>query len=92
MMKKDELITTLAEASGETKKSVKNMINVLPEVIKNGVINEDKVSILGFISFEKKHIEERSGVLKTKDGEKPWKKPAMDVINVKLSDTYKVLE
>lgn len=70
---------------------VTQVVNALPDVVKDVVSKEDKISLLGFMTFEKKHVAETSGVTKLDGTEKAWTKPAHDEIKVSLSKSYKAL-
>ena len=91
-MNKTDLIAKISEVTEINKKDVKAVIDALPEVIKEAVANDDKVALTGFITFEKKHVDAKSGtvMMGEKKGE-TWTKPACDVISAKLGKTYKAL-
>lgn len=88
-MNKAELVKTLAEKTTLSQKDVASVIDVLPEVIKETVETGDKIALTGFITFEKAHIKERSGVSKMGGVEKPWTTPAHDEVKVSLSKKYR---
>lgn len=90
-MNKQEMIAAIAEKLNITKTNAKAFVDVLPDVIKEGVEKNGKVSLTGFITFERKTIPAKSGVTKLGGVEKPWETPEHDVINVKLSKTYREL-
>ena len=91
-MNKTDLIAKISEVTEVSKRNVKAVIDALPEVIKEAVANGDKVALTGFITFEKKHVNAKSGtvMMGDKKGE-TWTKPACDVIAAKLGKTYKAL-
>lgn len=91
-MNKKEMIDKLSEVTGVTKKDTKAILDAFPDVIKEAVEKEGKVSMVGFATFEKHHVEESEGTIQfgERKGEK-WVSPAKDVINVKLSKSYKTL-
>jgi len=91
-MNKTDLIAKISEITKVNKKDVKAVVDALPDVIKEAVANDDKVTLTGFITFEKKHVDAKSGtvMIGDKKGE-TWTKPACDVISVKLGKTYKAL-
>ena len=91
-MNKVQLIKVLAEKTTLTQKDVANVIDILPEVIKETVASGDKISLTGFISFEKVDIPEKSGIVQL--GEKKgstWTSPAHSEIKAKLSKSYKLI-
>jgi nucleoid DNA-binding protein len=88
-----ELVKAVSEVTGLTKKDVTSVIDVLPNVVKNAVTTGDKVSLTGFITFEKVDIPEKTGIVQLCDKEgKAWSKPAHSEVKVKLSKTYKQLQ
>lgn len=91
-MSKKEFVKAIAEKTGLTQKDITVMVDALPEVIKCAVINDEKINLTGFLSFEKKHVGEKTGtvMLGDKKGE-TWVSPAHDEITVKLSKSYKML-
>lgn len=91
-MNKTDLIAKISEVAEVSKKDVKAVVDALPDVIKEAVTNDDKVALTGFITFEKKHVDAKSGtvMMGDKKGE-TWTKPACDVISAKLGKTYKAL-
>lgn len=90
-MNKNEFIEKLAEKTGLSKKDVKVMVDALPEVIKKAVIDEGKLSLLGFITFEKKDVAAKTGITKIGGHEKSWATPEHSEIKVKLGKTYRML-
>ena len=44
-----------------------------------------------FLTFDKKHVDAKSGVTKLGGVEKPWTTPAKDEISVKISKSYKAI-
>ena len=61
-MNKAELITKVANLSGLTKNDAGKAINALVTAVQGALKNNDKVSLVGFGSWEVKHREERKGV------------------------------
>lgn len=91
-MNKQHLVKILAEKTTLTQKDVASVIDILPEVIKEAVASEDKVSLAGFISFEKVDIPEKTGIVQF--GEKKgstWTSPSHSELKVKLSKSYKLI-
>lgn len=91
-MNKTELVNKISEAVEVSKKDVKAVIDALPDVIKDAVADGDKVSLVGFATFEKRHVDAKSGtvMMGDKKGE-TWTTPEKDVVAVKLSKSYKEL-
>lgn len=90
-MTKSELIKNIANETEMSKKDVEKVLTSFQNVVKQGVSDGEKVSITGFIAFDKKHIDAKTGISRLgKDG-KAWSTPEKDVISVKLSKSYKEL-
>ncbi len=51
-MNKSELVSTISDRTGESKRSVEAVLNSLETVVTQQVILGEKVSITGFVSFE----------------------------------------
>ena len=90
-MTKAELVAVLADKTNLTKKDVASVVDALPTVIKETVADGEKINLVGFITFEKKHVDEKSGVTKLGGVEKPWTTPAHDEVKVSLSKGYRQL-
>ena len=60
-MNKTELVASVAEKSGLTKKDAEKAINALFISVEEALAQEDKVQIIGFGTFEVKNREERKG-------------------------------
>ena len=60
-MNKAELIEEMAKKTEETKKSTEDSLNALIEVITETLAKEDKVTLVGFGSFEVIKRAERKG-------------------------------
>lgn len=60
-MNKTELVASVAEKAGLTKKDAEKAINALFVSIEDALAQEDKVQIIGFGTFEVKAREERKG-------------------------------
>ena len=60
-MNKTELIASVAEKAGLTKKDAEKAINALFVSVEEALAMEDKVQIIGFGTFEVKAREERKG-------------------------------
>ena len=61
-MKKSELIEKMAEKSGLTKKGSESALNAFMESITDAMKASDKVSLIGFGTFEVRERAERNGV------------------------------
>ena len=90
-MNKTELIKEIANQTTLSQKDVSTVLDAFQSVVKNTVINGDKVSLTGFLTFDKKHVEAKSGVTKLGGVEKPWNTPEKDEISVKISKSYKTI-
>lgn len=90
-MTKQNLVKEIANRVELSQKDVAKVIDVLPEIIKETVMNGDKVALTGFLTFDKKHVDAKSGVTKLGGVEKPWSTPAKDEISVKISKSYKAI-
>ena len=60
-MNKGELVDAIAAETGETKKCVEKVLTKAFEVIEKAVASGDKVSLVGFGSFEPRERKEREG-------------------------------
>jgi len=60
-MNKAELVDALAKKTGETKRMNEGFVDAFVETVIETVAKGEKVSIVGFGSFEKKHRSARSG-------------------------------
>jgi len=60
-LNKTELVASVAEKAGITKKDAEKVINAVFSSIEEALANEDKVQIIGFGTFEVKTREERKG-------------------------------
>ncbi len=60
-MNKAELISSVAEKTGITKKDLEKTINALFETISEALENGDKVQIIGFGTFFTRPLKERQG-------------------------------
>ena len=61
IMNKAELVTAISERTGLEKNKAENFLNALTEVITESVSGGDKVQLVGFGTFEKRHREARAG-------------------------------
>ena len=90
-MNKTQLVKELAERTSLTQKDISTVLDTFQEVVKDAVVNDDKVSLTGFLTFSKKHVPAKSGVTKLGGVEKPWSTPEKDEVSVKLSKSYKAI-
>lgn len=60
-MNKMELVTTMAERSGLSKKNCETALGALTEIVTNALMAGDKVQMVGFGSFEVKKRAARIG-------------------------------
>ena len=91
-MNKTQLVKELAERTNLTQKDISTVLDGFQSVVKDTVANGDKVSLTGFLTFDKKHVEAKTGVIQL--GEKKgqtWTTPAKDEISVKISKSYKAI-
>ena len=91
-MNKTDLIVKISEVTEVSKKDVKAVIDALPDVIKDTVVAGDKVQLVGFATFSKKHVDAKSGTSKLGGVEKPWSTPEKDVVAVSLGKSYKEIQ
>ena len=91
-MNKTELIKEIANQTTLSQKDVVIVIDAFQNVVKNTVVNGDKVALTGFLTFDKKHVEAKTGVIQLGDKKgQTWNTPAKDEISVKISKSYKVI-
>ena len=91
-MNKTQLVKELAERTNLTQKDISTVLDAFQSVVKDTVANGDKVSLTGFLTFDKKHVKAKTGVIQL--GEKKgqtWTTPAKDEISVKISKSYKAI-
>lgn len=60
-MNKSELITSIAEKSGLTKKDAEKALKAFTESVQETLSNNDKVQLVGFGTFEVRERGERKG-------------------------------
>ena len=91
-MNKTELIKEISNRTTISQKDVASVLDAFQSVVKDTVIGGDKVSLTGFLTFDKKHVDAKSGTIQL--GEKKgqtWNTPAKDEISVKISKSYKAI-
>ena len=91
-MNKTELVKEISNQTTLSQKDVAIVIDAFQNVVKDTVVNGDKVALTGFLTFDKKHVEAKTGVIQLgeKKGQK-WNTPAKDEISVKISKSYKAI-
>ncbi|HEB84802.1 MAG TPA: HU family DNA-binding protein [Bacteroidetes bacterium] len=60
-MNKAELVDAIAKATGETKRKTEGFLDAFVETVVGAVAKGNKVSIVGFGNFERKHRDARKG-------------------------------
>ena len=91
-MNRTELVKEIANQTTFSQKDVATVLDAFQSVVKDTVANGDKVALTGFLTFDKKHIDAKSGKIQL--GEKKgqtWTTPAKDEIYVKISKSYKAI-
>ena len=91
-MSKKDILKAIADMTGLSQKDIDLVLSAFRDIVKFAVIAGSKVSIPGFLTFEKKHIPAKSGVTRLGGVEKPWSTPEKDEVSVKLSKSYKAIE
>ena len=90
-MNKTELVKEISNQTTLSQKDVVTVIDAFQNIVKDTVVRGDKVTLTGFLTFDKKHVDAKSGVTKLGGVEKPWSTPAKDEISVKISKSYKAI-
>lgn len=60
-MNRQELIEIVAQTTGQSQRATNEMLTALINTVQNAVANGEKVTIMGFGSFEAKQTAERTG-------------------------------
>lgn len=60
-MNKTELVTAMADKSGLTKADVEKALNAFTDTITDALVNDDKVQLIGFGTFEVSERAARTG-------------------------------
>ena len=60
-MNKQELVNTIANETGLSKKDTETTINSFVNVVSNALVNKDKVQLIGFGTFETRERAARIG-------------------------------
>lgn len=87
MIKKNDLITSVASKTGQAKIVCESVIDALISAIKDCLIRGDKVFINNFMSFETVERAERKG--RDLNTGAPVTFPSMKSIKCKMSKTFK---
>jgi DNA-binding protein HU-beta len=88
-MNKQGIVKEIANRTELSQKNILTVIDALQDVIKDTVVSGEKVSLSGFVSFDKKHVDAKSGVTRIGDTEREWTTEPKDVVTVKLSKVFK---
>lgn len=88
-MNKAEFVSALAKKSGVAKKDIEAVLKAYPEVVKETVASGDKISLVGFCTWEKAERAERSA-RNPQTGEK-MTIPASKFVKASLSKSFKNL-
>ena len=91
-MNKTELVKEISNQNTLSQKDVVTVIDAFQNIVKDTVVSGDKVALTGFLTFDKKHVDAKTGVIQL--GEKKgqtWTTPAKDEISVKISKSYKAI-
>ena len=91
-MNRTQLVKEISEKTTLTQKDIATVLDAFQSVVKDTVVNGDKVALTGFLTFDKKHVDAKSGVIQL--GEKKgqtWTTPEKDEIFVKISKSYKAI-
>ena len=92
-MNKTQLVKEIAgRIEGVSQKDVALILDTFQEVVRDTVIAGDVVKMTGFLTFAKKHIPAKSGVVQLGDKKgQTWETPEKDEISVKISKSYKTI-
>lgn len=89
-MTKREFIDRISRETGVSRANIRILFKALPKIIKDIVNEEGRVSIAGFIVFEKKRYSAKKCVNRTFDGvRREYTIPEKDVMTVSLARNYK---
>jgi DNA-binding protein HU-beta len=86
-MNKSELVDAVAERSGQSKEAVASVLDAFEATIVSGVSNGDKITLPGFLTFEKGHRAARTGKNPATGAE--IQIAATDVAKVKVGSKFK---
>lgn len=86
-MNKSELVEAIAQASGESKSAVSGMLDAFEATVTDAVASGDKVSLPGFLTFERGHRAARTG--KNPQTGEALQISAANVAKVKVGSKFK---
>ena len=86
-MNKSDLIGAIADASGESKASVSSVLDAFEATVTDAVAEGDKVSLPGFLTFERGHRSARTG--KNPQTGEALQIAASNVAKVKVGSKFK---
>ena len=86
-MNKSDLVGAIAEASGESKSSVSAVLDAFESTVTDAVAGGDKVSLPGFLTFERGHRAARTG--KNPQTGEALEIQAANVAKVKVGSKFK---
>ena len=86
-MNKSELVEAIAQASGESKSAVSGMLDAFEATVTDAVASGDKVSLPGFLTFERGHRAARTG--KNPQTGEALQIAAANVAKVKIGSKFK---
>lgn len=87
-MNKAELVTQISHKTGLKREEAKRAIEATLDTIQESLANEEKVQLVGFGSFDVKHVGSRTGVNPQNPSEK-INIPARNKVSFKPSKTLK---
>ncbi len=86
-MNKSDLVGAIAEASGESKTAVSAVLDAFEATVTDAVADGDKVSLPGFLTFERGHRAARTG--KNPQTGEALQIKASNVAKVKVGSKFK---
>ena len=88
-MNKNELVTVVASKLNNvlSKQEIQSVINVMIEAIQESVVNNQKVSLKSFLTFEPVTRQAKQGM----SFGHSWSKPELHSVKVKISSSFKKL-
>ncbi len=86
-MNKSDLVGAIAEASGESKAAVGAVLDAFEATVTDAVASGDKVSLPGFLTFDRGHRAARTG--KNPQTGAPLQIKAANVAKVKVGSKFK---
>ena len=92
-MNKTQMVKEIASRiEGASQKDVALILDTFQEVVRDTVIAGDDVKMTGFLTFSKKHVPAKSGVVQLGDKKgQAWTTEARDEIAKKISKAYKTI-